>query len=107
MRFVKRPSGSASGSELEKLPGLSSFRLHFKSSESVMKKPGGKPEPKKDDQMWCECECANCDIGAHERCHSPKCHMPEAEGRQSQDAQTLTQVFLVELTELGLNSAGE
>jgi hypothetical protein len=27
--------------------------------------------------LWCECECANCDIGAHERCHSPKCHMPK------------------------------
>jgi hypothetical protein len=25
----------------------------------------------------CECECSNCDIGAHERCTSPKCHMPK------------------------------
>jgi len=28
-------------------------------------------------QFWCECECANCEIGAHERCNSPKCHMPK------------------------------
>jgi hypothetical protein len=41
-----------------------------------MKKPGSKPETKQD-QLWCECECANCEIGAHERCHSPKCHMPK------------------------------
>jgi hypothetical protein len=36
-----------------------------------------KSDPKqgiKQDQLWCECEC-NCEIGAHERCHSPKCHM--------------------------------
>ena len=31
----------------------------------------------KQDKLWCECECANCEIGAHERCHSPKCHMPK------------------------------
>ena len=31
----------------------------------------------KEAQFWCECECANCEIGAHERCHSPKCHMPK------------------------------
>jgi hypothetical protein len=29
------------------------------------------------DQLSCECDCANCDIGAHERCKSPKCHMPK------------------------------
>ena len=42
--------------------------------DEVSKKP--KPETKRD-QLWCECECANCEIGAHERCHSPKCHMPK------------------------------
>jgi hypothetical protein len=41
-----------------------------------MKKSGPKLEIKAD-QLWCECECANCEIGAHERCHSPKCHMPK------------------------------
>ena len=25
---------------------------------------------------WCDCECALCDIGAHKRCTSDKCHMP-------------------------------
>jgi hypothetical protein len=30
-----------------------------------------------DQKLWCECECANCEIGAHERCHSSKCHMPK------------------------------
>jgi hypothetical protein len=35
-----------------------------------------KQGPKKID-LWCECECANCEIGAHERCQSPKCHMPK------------------------------
>jgi hypothetical protein len=35
-----------------------------------------KPE-RKPDQLWCECECANCEIGAHERCCSPQCHMPK------------------------------
>jgi len=28
-------------------------------------------------QFWCECDCAQCDIGAHERCASEKCHMPK------------------------------
>ena len=28
-------------------------------------------------QGWCECECPLCDIGAHERCTSDKCHMPK------------------------------
>jgi hypothetical protein len=41
-----------------------------------MKKPVKKPEPPRD-QLWCECECASCEIGAHERCHSTKCHMPK------------------------------
>ena len=41
-----------------------------------MKKSGKLPEPRRD-QLWCECECANCEIGAHERCQSPKCHMPK------------------------------
>jgi hypothetical protein len=39
-----------------------------------MKKSGKSPESKRD-QLWSECECPDCDIGAHERCHSPKCHM--------------------------------
>ncbi len=39
-------------------------------------KKSGKPESK-ESQLWCECECANCDIGAHERCNSPKCHVPK------------------------------
>jgi len=30
----------------------------------------------KADPLWCECECANCEIGAHERCLS---QMPYAE----------------------------
>jgi len=41
-----------------------------------MTKSGKKPDRKRN-QLWCECECANCDIGAHERCASPKCHMPK------------------------------
>jgi hypothetical protein len=41
-----------------------------------MKQPGPKSEIK-EAQLWCECECANCEIGAHERCHSHKCHMPK------------------------------
>lgn len=28
-------------------------------------------------EHYCECECALCDIGAHERCTSDKCHMPK------------------------------
>jgi hypothetical protein len=40
-----------------------------------MKKSGKQPEKK--DELWCECECINCEIGAHERCQSPKCHMPK------------------------------
>jgi hypothetical protein len=39
-------------------------------------KKTGKPE-KTETQLWCECECPNCEIGAHERCHSPKCRMPK------------------------------
>jgi len=35
-------------------------------------------------EHWCECECANCDIGAHERCSSPKCHMPKWKDRKGQ-----------------------
>jgi hypothetical protein len=41
-----------------------------------MKKSGKPPEPRRD-QLSCECECANCEIGAHERCVSPKCLMPK------------------------------
>jgi hypothetical protein len=41
-----------------------------------MKKSGKKAETKKS-QLWCECECVNCEIGAHERCDSPHCHMPK------------------------------
>jgi len=37
----------------------------------------GKNLEDKTDQLWCECECANCEIGAHERCNSRKCHMPK------------------------------
>jgi hypothetical protein len=37
-------------------------------------KKSGKPDSK-EVQLWCE--CANCEIGAHERCKSPKCHMPK------------------------------
>jgi hypothetical protein len=33
---------------------------------------------------WCECERSNCDIGAHERCPSPKCHMPKWKGGGSE-----------------------
>lgn len=25
----------------------------------------------------CNCSCSQCDIGAHERCTSPDCHMPK------------------------------
>ncbi len=41
-----------------------------------MAKPDKKPDPKKD-QLWCECECTSCEIGAHERCQSSECHMPK------------------------------
>ena len=41
-----------------------------------MKRSGKKSEGE-GRQLWCECECANCEIGAHERCHSSKCHMPK------------------------------
>jgi hypothetical protein len=41
-----------------------------------MKKSGPKLGVK-EDRLWCECECTNCEIGAHERCSSPKCHMPK------------------------------
>ena len=38
------------------------------------------PERKEDReqyQHWCECECSQCEIGAHERCSSKECHMPK------------------------------
>ncbi len=28
-------------------------------------------------QHWCECECSQCEIGAHERCTHKECHMPK------------------------------
>jgi len=65
-----------------------------------MTKSGKKPDIK-EAQLWCECNCANCEIGAHERCNSPKCHMPS--GRTSkQTAQTrpLAEVFLGKLAKL-------
>jgi hypothetical protein len=43
-----------------------------------MKKSSAKPQVK-ESELRCECECANCEIGAHERCHSPKCQMPKWE----------------------------
>jgi hypothetical protein len=41
-----------------------------------MKKSVKKPNPE-ESQLSCDCDCANCEIGAHERCSSPKCHMPK------------------------------
>jgi len=41
-----------------------------------MAKAGKKPETKYD-RLWCECDCSNCEIGAHERCNSSQCHMPK------------------------------
>lgn len=41
-----------------------------------MKKTSPKSQVR-ESQFCCECESANCDIGAHERCHSPKCQMPK------------------------------
>jgi len=68
-----------------------------------MAKSGKKPEAKQC-QLWCECECANCEIGAHERCNFPKCHMLKWAGRQAQDARKrpLAQVLLSKLPELEL-----
>jgi hypothetical protein len=48
-----------------------------------MKKSSGKLQTKKQDQLCCECECANCEIGAHERCRSLKCQMPKWEDVKS------------------------
>jgi len=39
-------------------------------------KKSGNPESK-EARLSCECECVNCEIGAHERCNSHKCHMPK------------------------------
>ena len=39
-------------------------------------KKSGKTESKRT-QLSCECDCANCEIGAHERCSSAKYHMPK------------------------------
>jgi hypothetical protein len=41
------------------------------------KQPDTKTNIKKEGRLWCERECSNCEIGAHERCNSPKCHMPK------------------------------
>jgi hypothetical protein len=41
-----------------------------------MAKSGKKTEIK-EERLWCECECAICEIGAHERRNSRKCHMPK------------------------------
>ncbi len=38
------------------------------------------PEKKDDRERydhWCECDCSQCEIGAHERCSSKDCHMPK------------------------------
>jgi len=32
--------------------------------------------------LECDCECASCDLGAHERCSSPRCHMPKWKDRR-------------------------
>jgi hypothetical protein len=26
---------------------------------------------------WCDCTCVHCEMGAHERCGHPQCHMPK------------------------------
>jgi hypothetical protein len=31
----------------------------------------------KSQEPACECDCANCEIGAHERCTNPLCRMPK------------------------------
>jgi hypothetical protein len=28
-------------------------------------------------EHWCECECSQCEIGAHEGCSHKECHMPK------------------------------
>jgi hypothetical protein len=38
-------------------------------------KRSGKPGDR--EALRCECECKNCEIGAHERCHSAECKMPK------------------------------
>ena len=43
------------------------------------------PERKDDREHyehWCECNCSQCEIGAHERCSSKDCHMPKWEDVQ-------------------------
>jgi len=37
-----------------------------------------KPDPK----HWCACDCKSCDLGAHENCTKPECHMPKMERHQ-------------------------
>src|SRR5271157_1296564 len=55
-------------------------------------------------EYWCECECANCDIGAHERCSSPKCHMQNGRIERANEKLgsnwPLLQILLRELTKL-------
>jgi hypothetical protein len=65
-----------------------------------MTKPGKQREGKLN-QLWCECDCANCEIGAHERCQSPKCHA-EMERFEKQATEALVQVLLGKLPELEL-----
>lgn len=44
----------------------------------IRKKKVPEKKPKKElQQYWCACDCAQCDIGAHERCTSKDCHMPK------------------------------
>ena len=68
----------------------------------------GKRQESKEPQFWCECECSNYEIGAHERCQSTKCHMPkwkDVKGKATR-AWPLGQVLLSKLAELELEFLG-
>ena len=40
------------------------------------------PEKTGFDQHWCECDCVNCEIGAHERVHQSEMQDAKMEGRK-------------------------
>src|SRR5882672_8017096 len=70
----------------------------------MAKKPK-RPDDRQLVKYWCECECSNCDIGAHERCSSPKCHVPKwkdrTPGPKKQDKRSAIRGFFGRTGETG------
>ena len=59
-------------------------------------------------EHWCEYECSQCEIGAHERCSHKECHMPKWDDleKKSDRRKSLLLDLLGPLTEMEFEFVG-